>query len=175
VGEGGLLAARERRGEEGSAPRPGVGPTRERVRPRIRTATTLENLRSGEYKFTFSNPAYLRDGAYGTLSFDTQGFPWGDYARRIYVAIRNSWYTRIPLAAREGIRGWVCWHFVIEKDGRVSQTDLIRPSSVPPFDRAAQDAINAASPLPPLPHDFPEPREGVTYCFFYNMVPGEED
>ncbi len=135
----------------------------------------LHDLKAGEYKFTFNNPAYLRGGSYGTMSFDTQDFPWGDYARRLYVIIRNSWLSRIPLAAREGIRGYVCWRFVIEKNGTVSQIVMIRPSSIPPFDKAASDAIRASSPVPPLPENFPNQREGVTFCFFYNMSPGEVD
>ncbi len=128
-----------------------------------------------ETKFQFSNPAWLRDPHYGTMSFDTQSFPWGDYARRIYVIIRNNWLERIPLAAREGIRGWTCWHFVIGKEGAVSTLDLRRASGVPPFDRAASDALRAASPLPPLPTEFPNPEEGVTYCFYYNIYPEEVD
>ncbi|MFQ5878177.1 MAG: hypothetical protein ACE5JH_10900 [Acidobacteriota bacterium] len=72
--------------------------------PDLRKA--LADYQAGEYKFTFHNPAYLRGGSYGTLSFDTQDFPWGDYARTIYVIIRNNWFRRIPLAAREGIRGY---------------------------------------------------------------------
>lgn len=135
----------------------------------------LPDVRGGEYEFQFSNPGWLREPNYGTMSFDTQGFPWGDYARRIYVIIRNRWLDRIPLAAREGIRGWVCWHFVIGRDGTVSGLTLRRASGVPPFDRAASDALNAASPLPALPPDFPNPEEGVTFCFYYNLYPGEDD
>jgi TonB family protein len=142
--------------------------------PRESLKQALSNLKSGEYKFQFNNPAYLRGGSYGTMSFDTQGFPWGDYARRIYLVIRNNWYARIPLAAREGIRGWVCQRFVIEKDGAISSVRAVRPSGVAPFDKSAADALAASSPLPPLPEDFPEANEGVTFCFYYNMYPGEE-
>ena len=134
----------------------------------------LSDLKSGEYKFQFNNPAYLRGGSYGTMSFDTQGFPWGDYARKIYLVIRNNWYARIPLAAQNGIRGWVCQRFVIEKSGVISSVQTVRPSGIPPFDRSSSDALGASSPLPPLPPDFPQPREGVTFCFYYNMYPGED-
>jgi outer membrane biosynthesis protein TonB len=129
-----------------------------------------------EYKFTFSNQGWLKGGAYGSLSFDTQGFPWGDYARQIYVIIRNNWYDRIPLAAREGgLSGYTCQHFVIARSGSISSLDVTRPSTVPPFNKAASDALHASSPLPPLPADFPDPEEGVTFCFYYNMYPGESD
>jgi TonB C terminal len=128
-----------------------------------------------EYKFNFSNQGWLKGGAYGTLSFDTQGFPWGDYARQLYVIIRNNWLERIPLAAREGIAGYTCQHFVIARSGIISSLDVTRTSSVPPFNKAASDAIHASSPLPPLPTEFPDPEEGVTFCFYYNMYPGEAD
>jgi TonB family protein len=128
-----------------------------------------------EYKFSFSNPAWLRGQAHGTLSFDTQGFPWGEYARQLYVIIRNNWLARIPLAAREGIAGYTCQHFVIARGGEISDIEIVRSSSIPPFNKAAGDALRASSPLPPLPEEFPEPREGVTFCFFYNMYPGEAD
>jgi TonB family protein len=128
-----------------------------------------------EYKFQFNNPGWLKGGGYGTMSFDTQGFPWGDYARMLYVAIRNAWFERIPLAAREGIAGYTCQHFMIARDGAISDLDVVRPSEVPPFTKAASDAIRAASPLPPLPDDFPKSEEGVTFCFYYNMYPGEAD
>jgi TonB C terminal len=129
-----------------------------------------------EYKFMFNNQGWLKGGAYGTISFDTQGFPWADYARQIYVIIRNNWLDRIPLAAREGgLSGYTCQHFVIERSGSISRLDVTRPASVPPFNKAASDALHASSPLPPLPSEFPDPEEGVTFCFFYNMYPGESD
>jgi len=128
-----------------------------------------------EYKFQFNNPGWLRGGGYGTMSFDTQGFPWGEYARLLYVAIRNAWLERIPLAAREGIAGYTCQHFIIERQGSITALEVVRPSNVPPFTKAASDAIRAASPLPPLPDEFPKSEEGVTFCFYYNMYPGEAD
>src|SRR6185369_15333691 len=105
-----------------------------------------------EEKFHFDNPGWLRgETVAGTLSFDTKGLPWGDYARKIYVIIRQNWIDRLPLAYRNGQRGVTCQHFVIEKDGTISVIDVVRPSDVPPFDRAASDALKASSALPPLP------------------------
>jgi len=128
-----------------------------------------------EYKFQFNNPGWLKGGGFGTMSFDTQGFPWGEYARLLYVAIRNAWLERIPLAAREGIAGYTCQHFIIAREGTVTAVEIVRPSDVPPFTKAASDAIRAASPLPPLPDEFPKSEEGVTFCFYYNMYPEEAD
>ena len=139
------------------------------------TRSTPDLKPGTEYKFQFNNPGWLKDRAYGTMSFDTQGFPWGDYARKLYVAIRNRWLERIPLAARENMAGYTCQHFVIARDGTVTAIDVMHASRIPPFTKAATDAINAASRVPPLPEDFPKDSEGVTYCFYYNMYPGEAE
>jgi hypothetical protein len=45
---------------------------------------------------------------------------------------------------------------------------------VPPFDRAASDALKASSALPPLPPDFNLEKEGVTGCFWYNLYPSDD-
>lgn len=142
---------------------------------RRRIDEALRDYRPGEFKYTFNNPGYMRGVAEGSLSFDTQDFPWGDYARQVYVIVRNNWYARYPLAAREGIRGYVCWHFRIARDGRVGEIRLLRSSSVPPLDRAAADALRASDPLPPLPEAFPHDSEGLAYCFYYNMIPEEAE
>ena len=139
-------------------------------------AASTPNLKPGtEYKYQFNNPSWLKDRAYGTMSFDTKGFPWGDYARQLYVAIRNRWLERIPLAARQGMAGYTCQRFVIARDGTVTSIDILRTSQHPSLTKAATDAINAANKVPPLPEDFPKESEGVTYCFYYNMYPGEAE
>jgi protein TonB len=128
-----------------------------------------------EEKFHFDNPGWLRgETVAGTLSFDTKGLPWGDYARKIYVIIRQNWVDRLPLAYRNGQRGYTCQHFTIEKDGTISAIDIVRASAVPPFDRAASDALRASSALPPLPPDFNLEKEGVTGCFWYNLYPADD-
>lgn len=172
-GPGGLLRPGGGDGSPGTR-RPGKGsfPSAE---ARARVQQILSEARASENKDTFVNPGYLPSGNYASMSFDTQDFPWGDYQRRVYMAIRNNWLARIPLAARNGMRDYVCWRFFIEKDGSVSGLQSIRSSPVAPLDRAADDAIQASSRLPPLPADFPQAREGTTWCFFYNMLPSEAE
>ena len=164
-----------------SVPEPGGGgrPKRDVGTGRLSAEArdSLQRALAGEgeeSKRLFDNPGYLTPGmASGTMSFDTQGFPWGDYARRVHLIIQNHWEDRLPLAFREGVRGYTCIHFVIQKDGTISDIQVAQPSTVPPFTRAALDAIRASSPLPPLPKDFPESQEGSSWCFFYNMLPQE--
>jgi TonB family protein len=130
----------------------------------------LRQLESGTYDFSgFDNPAYLQGNNYGTLSFDTKGFDWGDYARQLYLIIKKNWYDRIPIAAYYGQKGKVFIRFVIEKDGSITDLAVIRSSEISPFDRAAENAIRASNPLPPLPSNFPKTSEGVTFGFYYNL------
>ncbi len=168
-GEGGevLEEPGPRQGRPGSGGETG-DPGGEDRRQSFRQA--LQQLESGTYDFSsFDNPAYLREGNYGTLSFDTKGFEWGDYARQLYLIIKKNWYDRIPLAAYYGQRGKVFIRFVIEKDGSITDLAVIRSSEIAPLDRAAENAIRASNPLPPLPDNFPKEREGVTFGFYYNL------
>jgi len=161
--------------ESGGGGRPkregGSGRLSAEARSSLQRALSGENEES---KQVFDNPGYLRQAmATGTMSFDTVGFPWGDYQQRIEAILLNNGYDRIPLAAREGVRGYSCIHFVIQKDGTITDIQVVRPSAVPPFNRAFLDSLRASSPLPSLPKDFPESQEGLSYCFFYNMLPQE--
>jgi TonB family protein len=167
------------RGGPGPQRDPGTGPVQGSSSNRLPQAAreSLQRALSGqgeESKRLFDNPGYLSPGfVSGTLSFDTQDFPWGDYARRIHVIIQNGWSDHLPLAFREGVRGYLCVHFVIQKDGTITDVQVIRPSVIPPFNRAVQDTLRAVSPLPELPEGFPGAQEGLSGCFFYNMQPGE--
>src|SRR2546425_197438 len=167
------------RGSPGPQDRSGADLRHGETANRISAAArgSLERVLSGqgeESKRLFDNPGYLSPGfTVGTMSFDTQDFPWGDYARRIKVIIDNGWSSRLPLAFRDGVRGYLCVHFFIQKDGTITSVQVVRPSTVPPFNRAVLDTLRDTSPLPPLPDGFPEEQEGLSWCFFYNMLPGE--
>jgi len=81
--------------------------------------------------------------------------------------IRYHW--QIPEIAQIGVAGVVRIHFSIERGGRVTGTEILWQSGHPSMDFAARDAINNASPLPPLPPDLTGvEREGVTITFYYN-------
>lgn len=152
-------------GEDGDQ---GSDPSAEDRRTAFQKA--LRQLESGTYDFSgFDNPAYLQGNNYGTLSFDTKGFDWGDYARQLYLIIKKNWYDRIPIAAYYGQKGRVFIRFVIEKNGTITDLAVLRSSDIAPFDRAAENAIRASNPLPPLPSNFPKEAEGVTFGFFYNL------
>jgi TonB family protein len=106
----------------------------------------------------------------GGLSFDTQWYDWGPYAKAMLAKIRRHW--RIPEIAMLGVEGVVKIRFFIGRDGTVSGLQIVDESGKPPMDFAARDAIADSSPFEPLPTDLTGvDREGVTITFFYNARP----
>ena len=109
----------------------------------------------------------------GPLSFDTKGYEWGPYAAEMIRKIKRNW--EIPKLAHYGMKGRLVVRFFLMKDGRVEGLRLLVSSGVPPFDNASMQAIRNSSPFRALPPDFPNPREGVTITFLYNIRPEEMD
>jgi outer membrane biosynthesis protein TonB len=111
---------------------------------------------------------------FGSLSFETRGVDWGDYASRILAIIRANWIDRLPQAYFEGLRGRATMTFQIARDGSISGITLIAQSGVRPFDKVAEYSLEASSPLPPPPEAWLRllrDRETVTLGFYYNMRP----
>ena len=109
----------------------------------------------------------------GPLSFDTKGYEWGPYAAEMIRKIKRNW--EIPKLAHFGMKGRLVVRFFLMKDGRVEGLRLLVSSGVPPFDNASMKAIQNSSPFRALPPDFPNPREGVTITFLYNIRPEDLD
>lgn len=107
----------------------------------------------------------------GPISFETQWYDWGEYAQGMVARIRRHWYDNMPAVVRLGLQGVVTIRFTIERSGAITEIEMISSSGIPPYDHAARKAIQLASPLAPLPADFPNPRERVTAQFFYNRRP----
>jgi len=124
---------------------------------------------SGGDPLRFNNPVGAVSGPYGGLSFDTPGFDWGPYARKIYWVIWTNWTQGWPPAAWAGLKGTVTVHFRIHRDGTISDVQVVTPSGTVAFDTCATVALEASSPLPPLPSDFNGESEGITARFLYNM------
>lgn len=107
----------------------------------------------------------------GPVSFETQWYPWGDYAEIMVRRIRANWYANMPSVIRMGLKGVVVIRFTILRSGEITDVTLLQGCDVPPFDFAAKKAIDITSPLPPLPSDFPNSSERVTCAFYYNLTP----
>lgn len=104
---------------------------------------------------------------YGPISFDTQWYDWGDYAEEMLRKIKIHWYEHIPKLAELGPDGKLTIRFYIRADGSVEGENVLKTSTIPPYDHAAFLGISEASPFRPLPKDLHEDREGVTITFLY--------
>ena len=109
----------------------------------------------------------------GPLSFDTKGYDWGPYAAEMIRKIKRNW--EIPKLAHYGLKGRLVIRFYLMKDGRVEGLRILVSSGIPPYDNASLQAVRNSSPFRPIPPDFPNPREGVTITFLYNIRPEDLD
>lgn len=60
-------------------------------------------------------------------------------------------------------------YFRVRRSGRITNVVVERSSSNPVFDLAAQRALNAADPLPPLPEGYGKAYLGVHFAFQYAL------
>ena len=112
-----------------------------------------------------------REGGFidtGAVSFDTQWYDWGPYAKSMLAKVRRHW--RIPELVRFGVKGVCRVRFYIEPDGTITGVQIVDESGKPPLDFAARDAIIDCIHFDPLPAGLGiNGPEGVSITFFYNM------
>src|ERR1039458_4030262 len=113
-------------------------------------------------------------GALDVLS-DTQGVDFGPYLSRVVDAVRRTWYTIIPEAARAPLlkRGKVAIEFAILPDGRVAGMKITGVSGDVSLDRAAWGGITASNPFAPLPSEYHAPYLALRFRFYYNPQKGD--
>ena len=83
-----------------------------------------------------------------------------EYIERMRQAIYRNWKQN------QGARGVTTIRFIIERDGRVTNVELVQSSGNQALDRASQVALLNAK-LPPLPERFTEPRFILRLNFEY--------
>jgi protein TonB len=91
--------------------------------------------------------------------FDSADFNYSYYAAQMLAAIGANWFKPTQQNASPVV------YFKIKRDGTVVDVIVERSSGLPFVDRAAQRAVMAASPLPPLPAEFRDPLLGVHLKF----------
>jgi outer membrane biosynthesis protein TonB len=104
---------------------------------------------------------------------DTEGVDFNDYLRRVYIAVRNNWYSVMPPSVQLGDQGVVSLQFKIMRDGSVPDGMPIQVfgSGKEPLDRAAHSSIRASNPFPPLPAQFKGPFIELRFTYYYNIQP----
>ena len=94
------------------------------------------------------------------VQLDQKDFDYPIYLQGMVDAIGLNWLKPV-----QDVRTNPVVHFVIERDGTISDARLVTSSGFPFVDRAALRAVLASSPLPPLPAGYPGPHLGIQVVF----------
>ena len=108
------------------------------------------------------------DANFPSIQFDSKGVEFGPWLRRFVAQIRRNWF--IPYAAMT-MKGHVVVTFNVHKDGRITDLQVVKPSSVDAFTNSAFGAIAASNPTIALPPEYPDDRAFFTVTFYFNENP----
>jgi outer membrane biosynthesis protein TonB len=107
------------------------------------------------------------------LLTDTQGVDFNDYLMRVYLRVKQNWFSVMPASVELGDQGVVSPQFKIMRDGSVPGGEPVQVfgSGKEPLDRAAYSSIRASSPFQPLPSAFSGPYIELRFTYYYNIQP----
>ncbi|MEO7794589.1 MAG: TonB family protein [Thermoanaerobaculia bacterium] len=91
---------------------------------------------------------------------DNPDFVYGYYVDQMLAMIQRNWVR--PMVG-SGVEATV--HYRIQRDGRIIDVRIATSSGINSFDLAALRAVQASTPLPPLPRAFREGSLGVNLIF----------
>ena len=141
-------------GQSPEPERPGLGTALQRM--------MVGSLQGGLLQPQRQPPQYglplLRHGGLGSRALRAEG----PGARPEQLARAGS-----PEVLRQ--KGWVAIRFNVQKDGSITDLQVVRPSGIPSYDQSAIDALRSSNPLPPLPAEVTIPQIGGLFRFYYNM------
>jgi TonB family protein len=94
-------------------------------------------------------------------TLDVADFCCPEYVATMVERIRSVWVWR------QGETGVAVVKFMIQRDGRLTNYEVVKSSGSPVLDLAALRAVAQTRQLPPLPAQFPNPTLGVSLYFEY--------
>lgn len=110
-----------------------------------------------------------RTDEYGPdIQFDAKGVDFGSWIRRFRAQIYRNW--TLPYAAMS-MHGNVVLTFNIDREGKLSDLTVRRPSTVDAFTNSAFNAMSWSNPTHPLPPEYPEESVFFTVTFYFNEIP----
>jgi TonB family protein len=132
-------------------------------------ADAIRNVQKYVEKEGFGNlQGGANQGKEAAIQFDTKGVEFGPWIRRFVAQIRRNW--NVPQAAMM-LRGHVVITFWVHKDGRLTDLQIIKPSSVDGFNNSAFGALASSNPTYPLPPEYPDDKAFFTVTFYFNETP----
>lgn len=130
-------------------PTPAPVPAAAKPAPAEATPTPPEGTATGTASGTLTFGAAV-------AGFDNPNFTYGYYVDQMLAQISSNW-ARPPVGS--GVEAVL--YFRIGRDGRIDDLRIAHSSGYNGFDLAALRAVQASSPLPPLPRAFREDSLGV--------------
>lgn len=91
-----------------------------------------------------------------TLGVEDPNFTYGYYLDRVVRMISDNWTRPVGSGIQQAV-----FYFRIQRNGRITDLKLRESSSSQSFDDAARRAIEASSPLPPLPTSYKQDHLGI--------------
>jgi TonB family protein len=132
-------------------------------------AEAIRNVQKYAGSETFHNPqGGAPDENFPSIQFDAKGVEFGPWLRRFIAQIRRNWF--IPYAAMT-MKGHVVVTFNVHKDGRITDLQVVKPSSVDAFTNSAHNALAASNPTIALPPEYPDSKAFFTVTFYFNETP----
>lgn len=100
---------------------------------------------------------------FGSVAVDNANFQYPYYFVQAFGKIQRNWSN--PVAANQPLACII--YFKIIRSGTVLDPEIEKSSGVQAYDRACLRAVQASSPLPPLPTDFSDDIIGIHLEFPY--------
>ena len=113
---------------------------------------------------------YERDGQAG-VPLTTSDPRYADYFAELKRRIEANW-TYPQEASRRGQSGQGLVGFVLRKNGSVREVDIVQSSGIEILDRYLVNAIQLASPMPPIPDRISDGTLPVVFAFTYTLYRG---
>jgi hypothetical protein len=104
---------------------------------------------------------------------DNEGIDFNDYLHRVYIKVKQNWYSVMPTSVSLGDQGVVSLQFRILKNGSVPDGEpaQVFSSGKEPLDRAAFSSIRGSNPFEPLPSKFKAEYIVLRFTYYYNLEP----
>ncbi len=143
-----------------------------RGRPGSQGPSIASSLRGLDRKLAENAPLGIPTGTGGQyfdgFKFDPEGADFTAWVQHLKSEVYRNWI--LPQPALLGIRGHCDISFTVERDGTVSNVQLLKSAGTPALDRAAENALRGSHPLP-LPADYAPRQLTIEVSFFYNEAP----
>ena len=131
----------------------------------IRTKQGLVIMKVTDRLETAPNSSY----AVASILTDVDGVDVATYLPSVMQEIRMNWYSPHKARSSRFTYGAVTIVFSIRKDGVIKGMKILTPSGDSELDRSVWQAIEASSPLTPLPSKFRNDLLTIRFRFNYNL------